>query len=120
TGMTPPFTYPHVWRHGPRGYADYPSYRPWRRDEFTFCCVYCLLREWWVLGGLFIGAHRLMKGLLRELLVLAELVDDAGDRGAVQRTHGHGHHARSASRTRHRADSGEPAEAPRIVPRAPA
>jgi hypothetical protein len=36
-----------VRRHGPQGYADYPSYRPWLRDEFTFRCVYCLLREQW-------------------------------------------------------------------------
>src|SRR5581483_1459836 len=44
------FTYPaqpHVRRHGPQGYADYPSYRPWLRDEFTFRCVYCLVREQW-------------------------------------------------------------------------
>src|SRR5438105_1690840 len=44
------FTYParpHARRHGPRGYADYASYRPWLRDEFTFRCVYCLLREQW-------------------------------------------------------------------------
>lgn len=34
-------------RHGPQGYADYPSYRPWLRDEFTFRCVYCLAREQW-------------------------------------------------------------------------
>jgi hypothetical protein len=34
-------------RHGPRGYADYASYRPWLRDEFTFRCVYCLAREQW-------------------------------------------------------------------------
>jgi hypothetical protein len=48
--MTAPFTYPaqpHVRRHGPRGYADYESYRPWLRDEFAFRCVYCLLREMW-------------------------------------------------------------------------
>ncbi len=40
--MTPLFVYPtlpHVRRHGPRGYADYPSYRPWLRDEFAFRCV---------------------------------------------------------------------------------
>jgi hypothetical protein len=45
-----PFHYPdkpHVRRHGPRGYADYESYRPWLRDEFAFRCVYCLLREQW-------------------------------------------------------------------------
>jgi hypothetical protein len=23
------------------------SYRPWLRDEFCFCCVYCLVREQW-------------------------------------------------------------------------
>lgn len=49
--MTPPFEYPaapHQRRHGPSGYADYASYRPWLRDEFTFRCVYCLQRERWV------------------------------------------------------------------------
>src|SRR5437764_4015992 len=48
--MTIPFIYPsvpHVRRHGPQGYADYASYRPWLRDEFSFRCVYCLLREQW-------------------------------------------------------------------------
>lgn len=48
--MTAPFTYPttpHVRRHGPRGYADCESYRPWLRDEFSFRCVYCLIREMW-------------------------------------------------------------------------
>ena len=48
--MTIPFIYPpvrHVRRHGPVGYADYASYRPWLRDEFSFRCVYCLLREQW-------------------------------------------------------------------------
>ena len=34
-------------RHGPGGYADYSSYRPWLRDDFTFRCVYCLIRERW-------------------------------------------------------------------------
>ena len=35
------FEYPselHVRRHGPRGYRDYRSYKPWLRDEFDFCC----------------------------------------------------------------------------------
>ncbi len=48
--MTLPFVYPpgpHVRRHGPQGYVDYASYRPWLRDEFSFHCVYCLLREQW-------------------------------------------------------------------------
>jgi HNH endonuclease len=55
--MTGPFIYPsapHVRRHGPRGYADAASYRPWLRDEFCFRCVYCLLRESWGLArGMF-------------------------------------------------------------------
>lgn len=55
--MTIPFLYPpapHVRRHGPAGYADYASYRPWLRDEFSFRCVYCLLREQWGwVGGVF-------------------------------------------------------------------
>jgi hypothetical protein len=45
-----PFLYPGVRpirRHEPRGYADYSSYRPWLRDEFTFRCVFCLVREQW-------------------------------------------------------------------------
>jgi hypothetical protein len=45
-----PFAYPskpHVRKHGPAGYADYNSYRPWLRDEFTFRCVFCLHREKW-------------------------------------------------------------------------
>ena len=47
--MSEPFDFPppHVRRHGPRGYADYASFRPWLRDEFAFRCVYCLTRETW-------------------------------------------------------------------------
>jgi len=44
------FTYPAATenrRHGPSGYSDYESYRPWLRDEFVFRCAYCLLRERW-------------------------------------------------------------------------
>ncbi len=47
-----PFRYPdkaHIRRHGPRGYLNYESYRPWLRDEFSFRCVFCLQREQW--GG---------------------------------------------------------------------
>lgn len=46
--MTDAFVYSHsrARRHGPAGYG-YASYRPWLRDEFTFRCVYCLLREEW-------------------------------------------------------------------------
>ena len=45
-----PFAYPataHIRRHGPQGYAEVESFRPWLRDEFAFRCVYCLLREQW-------------------------------------------------------------------------
>lgn len=45
-----PFDYPaipHSRRHGPTGYLDVASYRPWLRDEFGFRCVYCLRREVW-------------------------------------------------------------------------
>jgi hypothetical protein len=44
------FTYPAAAEHrhhGPSGYSSYESYRPWLRDEFTFRCAYCLLRERW-------------------------------------------------------------------------
>jgi hypothetical protein len=44
------FQYPmlvHVRRHGPLGYLNYQSYKPWLRDEFQFRCVYCLWRERW-------------------------------------------------------------------------
>jgi hypothetical protein len=59
--VTFPFDYPdrpHARRHGPRGYADYPSYRPWLRDEFTFRCVYGLRREaWGLVRGTFAVDH---------------------------------------------------------------
>lgn len=45
-----PFAYPpepHTRKHGPRGYPKYQRYKPWLRDEFTFRCVYCLIRERW-------------------------------------------------------------------------
>lgn len=45
-----PFAYPtapHVRRHGPSGYDDYGTYKPFLRDEFTFRCVYCMEREVW-------------------------------------------------------------------------
>ena len=53
------FDYPavlHVRRHGPKGYKDYSSYRPWLRDEFCFRCVYCLRREKW---GRLLGAFHI-------------------------------------------------------------
>jgi hypothetical protein len=45
-----PFRYsdrPHRRKHGPRGYEDYSSFKPWLRDEFAFRCAYCLEREMW-------------------------------------------------------------------------
>lgn len=42
---------PHLRRHGPQGYQDYRSFKPWLRDEFTFRCVYCLWRESWSSDG---------------------------------------------------------------------
>lgn len=49
-GPPDPFAYPmspHVDRHAPAGYKNYPDYKPWLRDEFEFRCVYCLQREMW-------------------------------------------------------------------------
>lgn len=34
-------------KHCPLGYANYASFRPWLRDEFSFRCIYCLIREQW-------------------------------------------------------------------------
>jgi hypothetical protein len=45
-----PYEYPHNAhrrRHGPAGYSDYHSYKPWLEDEFFFRCVYCLKRVVW-------------------------------------------------------------------------
>lgn len=42
---------PHLRRHGPSGYVDYKSFKPWLRDEFTFRCAYCLVRERWCHSG---------------------------------------------------------------------
>jgi len=39
---------PHRRRHGPSGYTSYKSYRNWLRDEFSYRCVFSLLREQWV------------------------------------------------------------------------
>ena len=45
-----PFAYPttpHIRLHGPLGYKNYISSKPFLRDEFEFRCVYCLERETW-------------------------------------------------------------------------
>jgi hypothetical protein len=44
------FTYPpepHCRKHGPTGYTNYESYRDWLRDEFSYRCVFSLVRETW-------------------------------------------------------------------------
>src|SRR5580704_6802779 len=49
-----PFIYAnqaHVRKHGPAGYTDYTTYKPWLRDEFHFRCIYCLERERWYPSG---------------------------------------------------------------------
>jgi hypothetical protein len=62
-----PFLYPanpHTRRHGPEGYASVQSFRPWLRDEFCFCCVYCGYREQWSrLKGAFAIDHFLAVSL---------------------------------------------------------
>jgi len=50
TNNSDPIAYPPsplIRRHHPSGYTSYESFRPWLRDEFSFRCVYCLLRERW-------------------------------------------------------------------------
>lgn len=42
---------PNDRRHGPSGYSEYSSYKPWLRDEYDFRCVYCLAREAWDLNA---------------------------------------------------------------------
>ncbi len=52
-GLPVPFEYSssaHCRRHDPCGYAVYQEYKPWLRDDFTFRCVYCLVRERWYHG----------------------------------------------------------------------
>jgi hypothetical protein len=39
---------PHRRKHGPTGYTDYESYRDWLRDEFSYRCVFSLIREQWI------------------------------------------------------------------------
>lgn len=34
-------------KHGPQGYSGYASFRAWLRDDFSFRCTYCLIREQW-------------------------------------------------------------------------
>jgi hypothetical protein len=49
--MNAPFEYPAeplVRKHGPRGYGLAESFKPWLRDDFSFRCVFCLIRETWL------------------------------------------------------------------------
>lgn len=55
-----PYAYPldaHQRRHGPAGYTNYESYRPWLEDEFTFRCVYCLKRMVWAPTDIWVIDH---------------------------------------------------------------
>ncbi len=48
------FSYPqaaHIRKHGPRGYTDYKSFKPWLRDEFHFRCIFCFCRVRWFPDG---------------------------------------------------------------------
>ncbi len=38
----------HRRKHGPEGYTNYESYREWLRDEFSYRCVFSLIRETWI------------------------------------------------------------------------
>lgn len=38
---------PHSRKHGPAGYKTYESYRDWLRDDFSYRCVFSLMREAW-------------------------------------------------------------------------
>jgi hypothetical protein len=60
SGTIHPYLYPtapHVRRHGPSGYSDYQSYRPWLEDEFSFRCVYCLKRMVWSPSDVWVIDH---------------------------------------------------------------
>lgn len=41
----------HSRKHGSAGYTDWKSYKQWLRDEFSFRCAYCLMRERWYPNG---------------------------------------------------------------------
>jgi hypothetical protein len=38
---------PQARKHGPAGYKTYESYRDWLRDDFSYRCVFSLMREAW-------------------------------------------------------------------------
>ena len=65
-----PYAYPsgaHRRRHGPAGYADYASYRPWLEDEFSFRCVYCLKRMVWGPSDIWVVDHLIPRDEAPEL-----------------------------------------------------
>jgi HNH endonuclease len=88
-----PFRYPakaRRRRHGPLGYAKVESFRPWLRDEFSFCCVYCRFREQWSrLKGAFTIDHFLPvslqpgRGLEYDNLLYACLACNLGKAGQL-------------------------------------
>jgi hypothetical protein len=66
----PPYAYPaepHTRRHGPSGYTDYHSYRPWLEDEFFFRCVYCLKRMVWAPAEVWAVDHLISQAKAQEL-----------------------------------------------------
>jgi hypothetical protein len=42
---------PHKRKHGPRGYTTLEPFREWLRDEFSYRCVFSLVRETWPDSG---------------------------------------------------------------------
>jgi hypothetical protein len=51
---TDPFQYPATpfsRSHGPSGYVNYQSYKPFLRDDFSYRCFFCLTRERWAPSG---------------------------------------------------------------------
>lgn len=68
-----PFRYPVslARKHGPAGYVQHRSYRPWLRDEFVFRCAYCLSRETWSRTFASFDLDHFQPRTLRSDLVLA-------------------------------------------------
>lgn len=51
---TDPFQYPDTpfsYAHGPSGYVNYQSFKPFLRDDYSYRCFFCLMRERWAPQG---------------------------------------------------------------------
>ncbi len=57
-------------KHGPAGYENPQSFKPWLRDEFSFRCVYCLCRGRWDANGerAFSVEHRIPRTIRADLI----------------------------------------------------